>query len=211
MLDHQNRFISWGAGSNEVRSPRIRTFYSSKINEVNRIIHKTEKNEIEQNLLRTIYIIGSIESKSQIELVFAFCIHAMENLLTGSRRGDLKYKTSERMAFLLADNEDWVRYYKKITANQPKLSNHFISRHLIESRKELFQAVNTFYDKRSKFIHLENTQHIDENDYYLVKFLLLLLVDKLFNLLNRNITHANNCSKNDVGSIEYIVNELKFK
>ena len=211
-LDEQNQFLASGPGSDEVPSPRIRSFYSSKIEDVNKILNKSKTNEIEQNILRAIYIVGSIESRSQLELAFIFCIQAMESLLTGTRRGDLRYKTSERMAFLLADNEAWLRYYKKITVNnRKKLSDQFIRRHLIESRKELFHTINTVYDYRSKFVHLENEQHVDENDYYLAKLLLLLLVEKLFELLNSNITHANSKSQNDVESIEHIVNELKFK
>ena len=212
-LDEKYALRSIGPGSDRDNDElSYRAFDTKKIPIVNKMLNKNQKNEIEKNIVRAVDVVGSVEIKPNFKVVFSLCMNAMENLLTGEQRGDLRYKTSERMAFLLGDSERWIRFNKKISEEKrPNLTKNFISRHLAKSRYDLFRTVNDLYTKRSKFIHLEQKQQIDEDDYYKAKLLLLLLVEKLLSLLNQNIVRCNSESSNDTESIEHVVNQLKFK
>lgn len=212
-LDEKYMCRSIGPGSDQDDDAvQSRGYFTDKIPIINKLLAKNQKNEIEKSIVRAIDVVGSVEVKSNSKVIFSLCMNAMENLLTGDQRGDLRYKTSERMAFLLGNNEHWIRFNKKISKEKhPSLTKNFISRHLAKSRYDLFRTVNDLYTKRSKFVHLEQKQQISEDDYYKAKLLLLLLVEKLLSLLNQNITHCNSKPNNDTASIEHVVNQLKFK
>lgn len=212
-LNEKYKLRSSGFGSGDNSDPIMtREYDTAKIPIINKLLVKKEKNEIEKSIMHVIEIVGGVEVESTHNVIFSLCMNAMESLLTGNGRGDLRYKTSERMAFLLGDNERWIRFDKNITEkNRPKLTKKFISRHLTNSRYNLFRTVNELYTKRSKFVHLDQNQQINEDDYYKAKFLLLLLVEKLLNLLKQNITHCNNNGNDDTASIEHLINILKFK
>lgn len=121
----------------------------------------------------------------------------------------ISYRLSERIAFLLSDDVVWVQYYKKNILNlndNDEITSEFISQHLKDSRMKLNEIMSEFYRKRSKITH-EGDRKITEEDYRLVKLLLLQTVVHMFDLLANGMDCiVGSTSK----SLEYTINALKF-
>lgn len=203
-------------GVNEKRA-HTKEFLVKFIAKINQILDKEEsnRNDIEDKILLAVNIVGTNDSNPNVNVRFLFCIVAMEILLIENPNRGITHRLIERMAFLLADDEDWLRYYKvKIlqkSINNKKITKKYITRHLKNSRMELSSTMFQLYKKRSNIAH-KTESHITEQDYDLAKILLLKLVIKMLGLLDQGIECVDkkqNYQENK--SLGYLVSQLKFE
>lgn len=211
--DSKDKWLGSSPGHDVEKDPYASSFHVKHIKKINKILEKTETNEIEDNILRAIFTVGTTDSNSNVEIRFLFCMVSIENLLTGNRKDSLRFTLSERLSFLLANNKDWIRYYKNIPVDSEKfkkMTSKFINRYLSESRKTLYYTAQDLYTKRSNIAHLDKFT-ITEGDYNKAKFLLFSLVLRMLELVDSQITHINNKSRTDKKSVQSVVDEMKFK
>lgn len=213
--DSKDKWLGEYYGNFETKTPYRKAFHVEYIPMINQILSKTKKNEIENNILKVINMVGQTTNNPTLEVRFLFTLIAIETLLASERQDYLNWRMSERLAFLLADNKSWVAYYKKIPESSSKfekLTPRFIKRHLSESRAELFETAKELYDKRSSLAHLNGKkQTVTEKDYVLARFLLFSLTIKFLELLKIGITRYTRKTKDDPNSLIDYVERMKFE
>lgn len=160
-------------------------------------------------------MVGTTNSMPNVEVRFLFCLIAIENLLMADEKDYLRWQLSERVAFLLTENKFWLAHYKKIPVDSSrfkKITQKFITRHVPESRKILFEKMKDLYDKRSTIAHTGGkNEKITEDDYNLANFLLLILTEKLLELNKIGIILYSRSGTDDPKSLFSFIEKKKFK
>ncbi len=204
-------------GSVDERRIHQKQFLVKFIAKINQILDKdkSKRNDIEDKILLAVNIVGTHDSNSNVNVRFLFCLVAMEILLVGNPDRGITHRLIERMAFLLGDDEDWLNYYRvailEKTKSNRKITKNYIDRHLKNSRMKLASTISKAYTKRSNIAH-DAESNISEQDYYLVKLLLVKLVIKMFELLDQGIKCIDKNQKYPENkSLWHLINQLKFE
>ena len=200
--------------ANEMQ-PYNKAFMINFITKINQILDKKESDrcDIEKKILLAINVAGTNDSNPDVNIRFLFCIIAMEVLLIENPDRGITHRLVERIAFLLADDENWLTYYNAMILQKSKhniqITQKYIRQHLKDSRIKLSSTMYELYAKRSSIAH-NSKSNITENDYSLAKLLLLKLVIKMLELLDQGIKCIDNgqCPENE--SLKYVINQLKF-
>jgi len=200
-------------GSPNEKSTHSKEFLVKFIEKINKILEKKEldRNDIENKILLVVNMVGTNDVTPNVIVRFLFCIFAIETLLINNRDRGITHRLIERIAFLLGDDENWLNYYSTKILQKPrsnKTTKKYVARHLKNSRMELARKMYELYGKRSNISH-ETNSSITEQDYDLVKLLLLKLVIKMFELLEQGIQYIDN-KKYPEKSIGYFINEQKY-
>lgn len=213
--DKDDKIMSMYYGGFDSKSPYFSAFHVQYIPKINQILDHANKNDIEKNILHAIEVVGTTNSMPNVEVRFLFCLIAIENLLMADEKDYLRWQLSERVAFLLAENKFWLAHYKKISVDSSrfkKITQKFITRHVPESRKILFEKMKDLYDKRSTIAHTGGkNEKITEDDYNLANFLLLILTEKLLELNENGIIRYARSDTDDPKSLYSFIEKKKFK
>ena len=202
-------------GVNEKRTYK-KEFMVEFIAKINKILDKEEstRNDIEKKILLVINIVGTHDSNPNVNVRFLFCIFSMDMLLIDDPNRGITHRLVERITFLLADDEDWLNYYRIIilqkSRSNKKITKKYVTQHLKNSRIQLSSTMYKLYKKRSNIAHNDES-NITEQDYNLAKLLLLKLVIKMLKLLDQGIEGIDNTQKYvENKSLKHIINQLKF-
>lgn len=188
-----------------------RSFHTRYIENINEIIKKNSSSELERHILSAIDIVGNSNDNSSIDIRFLFCLIAIETLLSGDEQGNLRSRISERIAFLLYDDLDWIYYYKQELPKNFKITKPFIKTIQLESRSKLSNLIKKLYDKRSALAHTKKKNvTVIEEDYEIARLILLLITIKMLKIIKKGITHIQSHNENDEKSLEYLITKMKF-
>ena len=167
----------------------------SVIHEINTIIAKgNEITDLEARILNAIEIFGMIDDSTPLHVRFMLCILSLEGLLLSKRDKDyLRWKLSEKIAFLIGDSKEWfIRFYKLEDADESVLTKQYALKGLSEARIALTKKVQELYDKRSGFTHRGISKKKEENeivydDYEQIWFILRSCISGLLQLQRSGI------------------------
>ncbi len=187
------------------------------ISDVNLIMHKTNRSELEKRILNTVDVIGMIDESTPLHIRFMLCIVALEGLLLAKGDRDyLGWKLAEKISFLLADSAAWnLTTYNIDPEKKRVLTKKFIMKRLAESRIRLNDLVHDLYDKRSSFAHSglgkkQTSKEITADDYDKASLIVRWVVEKLLELRNSGITHIAKKKEPDNNSLDVYIQKLKY-
>jgi len=146
------------------------------------IFVKSNPNEIERKIKKAVRIFGIQTSVKNQQVRFVLLLTCLESLLmTKSDRDYLRWKLAEDVAFILNDN-----------------------------KRELYNYITKAYDKRSDFIHGNETKDslVTESDIFNVEGIVSNIVWKMIDFVKNGYTDVE--KKLDVRSIKEYIEETKF-
>lgn len=196
------------------RAPEI----DKTIHDINTIINKEGKNELENRIINVIDLFILIEKDTPLYVRFMICIISLETLLISKSDKDyLGWKLSEKISFILGTSEFWIRIYNKIGDDHLFPSHAPIPKEAAnnnaENRSSLYYKMRDLYNKRSKFAHgtKNKDDEITENDYFLAYSFVRLIMMAMLDLINKGYTHIAKKSNGDKSYLDMYIEKMKYR